>query len=381
MLTKTTYEKATFSQVQEFFPHYAEENQDFKVLFETCFATEKPHDYLVVHGQVKCRDFLGDIACSRAFHRPYSIYGFESNIPEWEKQHSFWINYPYLRVTFPSVKNKKNFLGNFDHILRLFRFPWVTDDGIRSYLNLETNQCLVPLCRSATPMYISLFTFLIKIAAQPIQEHDELLVATINGDVPKFVGLFKSIFNNKDASYFDRVDLNIFKYTSYIAFYSTLGTQFGYLSQYKDNINYLHNNSGFFSQFSKSNYSHNSSMFRRIIGTILTKCEEPVPFVFDVLPDEELAKLTSHKTTFVNEKGVTFNINGCLVTKQEKEKIPNHKKKSYVKQSTLNVFENFDDDTPMSMQNEGALAQAINAGNAMQQPQEAEMSISPPDGF
>ena len=348
MLTKTTYEKATFSQVQESFPHYAEEGQDFKVFFETCFSTEKPHNYLVVHGQVKCRDFLGDIACSRAFHHAYSIYGFESNIPEWEKQHGLCTSYPYLRVTFPSVKHKKNFLSNFDHILRLFRFPWVTDDGIRSYLNLETNQCLVSLYRSATPMYISLFTFLIKIAAQPIQEHDELLVAAINEDVPKFVGLFKTIFNNKDASYFDRVDLNIFKYTSYIVSYATLGTPFGYLSQYKDNINYLHNNSGFFSQFSKSNYSHNSSLFRRIIGTILTKCEEPVPFVFDVLPDEELAKLTSHKTTFVNEKGVAFRVNGALVTKQEQEKPPAYKKKIYVKQSTMDVLEDFLGGQPMT---------------------------------
>lgn len=307
------------------FPHYAEEGQDFPVKFQICYKN-KLGQRVILHGPVQCRDFLGDIMCSSAFGSKYNIYGFESDMPVWSSLYGLLTNEPQLRITFPKEEHKKNFLQNFYGVLMLFMYPSADIVQIQSFLDEPNNVVLVDLPSRPTPMFISFFTFLVKIAGQPLQNYPDIVNALTYGEQKRFIELFQQFFPNKDASYFKRVSIDTFKLSNMIFHYAMSGTPFSYLSPQKGNISYLHNNSGFFSQFGTNNYSHDQAIFRRIIGTLASKCGTEVPFKFTPLTDEELHQLVPKtQYNFRDEKGEFWLIKSDQVEKYDDGLTPSKK--------------------------------------------------------
>jgi hypothetical protein len=315
MCVKYIRESGNFIPRLRDFPSYAEEGQDFPVKFQLCFP-DVNNRRVILHGPVKCRDFLGDIMCSTIFNTKYSIYGFDSNVPEWKDKYSLRVLEPSLRVTFPKEEHKKNFLQNFYGVLMLFMYPSADIVQIQSFLDEPNNVVLIDLPSRPTPMFMSFFTFLVKIAGQPLQNHPDIVNALTHGEQKRFIELFQQFFPNKDASYFKRVHIDTFKFSHMIFNYAITGTPFSYLASQKENISYLHNNSGFFSQFGSNNYSHDQSIFRRIIGTLASKCGTEVPFKFTPLTDEELHQLVPKtQYNYRNEEGDLWLIKGDQVQK------------------------------------------------------------------
>ena len=297
-MAKIMKESVIFTPISKSFPHYAEEGQDFPVKFESCFASNKNSNaFYVVHGPVQCRDFLGDVACSRFFGKQYSIYGFVSNVAGWNNEFDFSDTNWCLRITFPKPENRIYFLENFFRIINLFNLN-TNNISIETYLNQPANVALISMPTRCSPMFVSLFTFLIKISAQKMKGIEDFESAFSLGNITKFIEVFKQHYKNKDASYFDRVSPELFFYLPLIFSLATSTQAFSYLENNKDNISYLHNNSGFFSQFHKDGYGKDQKLFRRLIGTILLQTKNIVPFEFTPLPSE----------TFENMlKGVGYN--------------------------------------------------------------------------
>lgn len=328
MCIKYIRESGNFIPRLDDFPSYAEEGQDFPVKFQLCFP-DANNRRVILHGPVKCRDFLGDIMCSTIFNTKYSIYGFDSNVPEWRDKYSLRVLEPSLRVTFPKEEHKNNFLYNFQNILMLFLYPSVDAIQIQSFLDEPNNVVLIDLPSRPTPVFLSFFTFLIKISAQPLQDYPEIVDTLIYGKQEKFIELFQQFFPNKDASYFKRVSIDTFKLSNMIFHYAMSGTPFSYLSSQKGDISYLHHNSGFFSQFGTNNYSHDQAIFRRIIGTLASKCGTEVPFKFTPLTDEELHQLVPKtQYNYRNEEGDLWLIKGDQVQKYSGSLISPVKKRS-----------------------------------------------------
>lgn len=291
MFNKVTRQTANYINRLPSFPHYAEEGQDLPIKFQFYLAVPD-HTYVLLHGPVKCRDFLGDVICSEKFSNSSSIYGFYVNWDKWYKdtfEASGEVFGSGLKVTFPSAEKKQNFLSNWTYIFELF--GWGKHSiFINDYLNCPTNEMHIQLPHNINPVGLSWLTFLIKIAAHDIQNHTALTTA---GSVTTFVQQFTSIYSGKDAGYFSRVDLDLFQWMGLVCGLTTSSKSFEYLAPHKDNISFLHNNSGFFSQFNK----HHTGEFANIVGTLINDLEQPVPFKYTPLSDEQRSKYL-HKVSF-----------------------------------------------------------------------------------
>ena len=287
MLSKVIRESYTAVPRLDVFSSYAEEPQDFPVKFESYFQDEQKNNKIILHGPVKCRDFLGDITCSYHFRNKSSIYGFEANVPEWTD--GMFIQGYGLKVTFPSDTAAQNCVKNLNIIMTLFGLDQLNvhvEQFLASPKNeVHLNFALLP------PILLSLFTWLVKLSAQDLS--DKKLQDYLNeGNVIQFSSRFEEIHPNKDASYFSRVNPEVFLWGNLYLNICMSSKAFAYLEEYKDNIGFLHNNSGFFSQFSKQSQAQDSKKFRRLVGTIISKMGKQAPFSFNPLSKEEFQNLT-----------------------------------------------------------------------------------------
>lgn len=286
MLSKVIRESYTAVPRLDVFPSYAEESQDFPVKFESYFQDEHNNKF-ILHGPVKCRDFLGDITCSYHFRNRSSIYRFEANIPEWTD--GMVIQGYGLKVTFPSDTAAQNCVKNLNIILVLFGLDQLNvhvEQFLASPKNeVHLNFALLP------PVLLSLFTWLVKLSGQDLSDK-KLQDCLHGGNVIQFSSRFEEVHPNKDASYFSRVTPEVFLWGNLYLNICMSSKAFAYLEEYKDNISFLHNNSGFFSQFSKQSQAQDSKEFRRLVGTIISKMGEQAPFSFNPLSEEEFQKLT-----------------------------------------------------------------------------------------
>lgn len=315
-MAKIMKESVIFTPISKSFPHYAEEGQDFPVKFESCFASNKNSNaFYVVHGPVQCRDFLGDVACSRFFSKKYSIYGFVSDVAGWNNEFDFSDTNWCLRITFPKPENRIYFLENFFRVINLFNLN-TNNISIETYLNQPANVALISMPPRCSPMFVSLFTFLIKISAQKMKGIEDFESVFSLGNITKFIEVFKQHYKNKDAAYFDRVSPELFYYIPLIFSLATSTQAFSYLENNKENVSYLHNNSGFFSQFHKDGYGKDQKLFRRLIGTILQITKNEVPFEFTPLSLDKLESLINGvKYNFVDrESRVWFGRGSILST-------------------------------------------------------------------
>ena len=271
------------------YPNYAEEGQDFPLKFQSCFPDKTRSTYKIIHGPVICRDFLGDVACSLFFKNSSSIYGFEANVvPElsggWRTELSFLLK-------FPSPDNRRFFETNLSTVLSGFNLS--IPMRLVSSLNTEEDELIINLGQNVSPVGLSLLTWLFKIAARDLQSNSECMLALYARTPSKFLELYAQAFPGKEARYIERIDPFVFDALVPSIFdYSASACGFTYLEKFRNNISFLHNNSGFFSQFNKSLYSSDESLLcRRLFGTVLDKMGQKAPFKFSPLTNEELLKL------------------------------------------------------------------------------------------
>ena len=286
MLSKMIRESYTAVPRLETYPHYAEEGQDFPVLFESFFQNELGH-YHLLHGPVKCRDFLGDIVCSYTFNNSSSIYGFETNVPEWAQE--MVIDRYGLKVTFPTDIAAQNCIKNLNSLLYLFKLSGISGT-IEQFLSVPKREVFLTI-PILPPVLLSLFTWIVKLSGQDLS--DATLQACLRtGNVIQFSERFPQVHKNKDASYFSRVNPEVFLWGELMCHLCVTSQSFAYLEEHKDNISFLHNNSGFFSQFHKQTNAESTKKFRRLLGTIILCTKQQAPFEFTPLSKEEFNHFT-----------------------------------------------------------------------------------------
>lgn len=327
MLAKVIRESYTAVPRLDVFPSYAEELQDFPVKFESYFQDDY-NNKIILHGPVKCRDFLGDITCSYHFRNKSSIYGFEANIPEWTN--GMFIHGYGLKVTFPSDIAAQNCVKNLKSILILFGLDQL-NVYVEQFLSSPKNEVHLNFV-ILPPILLSLFTWLVKLSGQDLS--DEKLQEYLNGgNVIQFSSRFEEVHPNKDASYFSRVTPEVFLWGNLYLNLCMSPKAFAYLEEYKDNISFLHNNSGFFSQFSKQNQAQDSKKFRRLVGTIISKMGKQAPFSFNPLSEEEFQKLTEAcYMQFHDFNGRSWTlINGKILTTTEYQNTVGRKERAFHK--------------------------------------------------
>lgn len=302
MFHKVTRQTAHYVNRLPSFPHYAEEGQALPIKFQFYLSLPEKRYYLL-HGPVKCRDFLGDVICSKHFQNRSSIYGFEADFDKWSSEvlskEEEWMSLG-LKINFPSVEHKKNFCVNFDAILTRFGFS-VFDFRGNDFLNGIVTELHLNVPHYINPVGLSLLTFLVKIAAHDIQNHDNLVKILNEGPVTEFIKVFTSIYSGKDAGYFSRVELDTFKWCPLICGLATNQQSFAYLNEHANNINFLHNNSGFFSQFRREH----TGVFANLVGTLINDLEQPVPFKYTPLTDEQ-------RVTFLSGVDFSFRCGGFV---------------------------------------------------------------------
>ena len=290
MFKKVTRQSATYINRLPSFPDYVEEGQDLPIKFQF-FLTLPERQYYLLHGPVQCRDFLGDVVCSQHFQNRSSIWGFEVDFEKWstevlQKHEEWW--HKGLKITFPSVAHKKNFCTNFESILNRFGFSKIDFRG-NDYLNGGVTELHLNVPLHINPVGLSWLTFLVKIASHDIQNHEELVKALQESSPTEFVKQFTSIYSGKDSGYFSRVELETFTWCRLICELAMTSMSFAYLNDHANNISFLHNNSGFFSQFRKEH----TGMFANLVGTLINDLEEPVPFKYTPLTDKQRSDLLS----------------------------------------------------------------------------------------
>lgn len=270
---------------QERYPTYAEEHQDFPIKFQSAFPDKTRGSYLVTHGPVICRDFLGDVAVSLKYGTKSSIYGFSVDIKN-QIENKFRSELSLL-LTFPDEKSKKNFELNINPVLTCFKI-YLSYSVINS-LNIPDNQLIVNFGRNISPVGLSLLTWLFKIAAKPLQDNPHIVRAIERRDLNSFLKLYVESFPGKEASYINRVSLETFiLFVPAIIEYSVGSIGFSYLSKKKNQISFVHNCSGFFAQFCDKAYSPDDLILRRIFGTLAKALNISVTYNFTPLSREEL---------------------------------------------------------------------------------------------
>ena len=270
------------------YPHYAEEHQDFPVKFQSAFPDKSRGTYKIIHGPVICRDFLGDVAVSLQFNLKSSIYGFSVDVQN-QKGKEFR-NELSLVLTFPSPESKKSFENNVNPLLYCFGIN--LSYAVINSLNLPDNQLIVSFGRNISPVGLSLLTWLFKIAAKPIEQNKKVYDAVLSLNVELFLKLYVEAFPGKEANYISRVSPQTFAaFVPGIIDYAVGRFGFTYLQDKKSNISFVHNNTGFFAQFSDKVYGSDEPLIlRRIFGTLAKAVEIPVPFSFTPLSTEEILK-------------------------------------------------------------------------------------------
>jgi hypothetical protein len=330
MYAKNYLESAKYLEYAETYPHYAEEGQDLPIKFQIV-NTLGTGTYSNFHGPVQCRDFLGDFVSSRKLGIPLSIYGFSVDAKKWVAFHEshfgdtgFW----ELKVTFPKNEYKQNFLKNSKLIFECFYFtPDYLQPHITQFLNKDLQNVLhVSFHNDFNPVGMSLYTFLIKVASYDLQNYPEIVEALTEKDILGFIKHFTSIYNNKESRYFSRIDPNMWQYLEVIVQLSCQPSSMIYLDEHKNSTSYLHNYSGFFSQFNSHKTTYDG--FASVVGTALTELGEPPFFQFKPLSSRERERL--HWTSF-NYKNDIFTF---LEDKLEKYQ-PAYKKIS--KAPTVNI--------------------------------------------
>lgn len=274
---------------QEKYPTYAEEHQDFPVKFQSAFPDKSRGIYKIIHGPVICRDFLGDVAVSLQFNLKSSIYGF--SVDAQNQRGKVFRNELALVLTFPSPESKKSFENNVNPLLYCFGISLLSYTVINS-LNLPDNQLIVNFGRNISPVGLSLLTWLFKIAAKPLEQNKKVYDAVLSRNVELFLKLYIEAFPGKEASYISRVSPQTFAaFVPGIIEYAIGRFGFTYLQDKKSNISFVHNNTGFFAQFSDKVYGSDEPLIlRRIFGTFAKAVEIPVPFSFTPLSVEEILK-------------------------------------------------------------------------------------------
>ena len=270
------------------YPHYAEEYQDFPVKFQSAFPDKSRGTYKIIHGPVICRDFLGDVAVSLQFNLKSSIYGFSVDVQN-QKGKEFR-NELALVLTFPSPESKKSFENNVNPLLYCFGIS--LSYAVINSLNLPDNQLIVSFGRNISPVGLSLLTWLFKIAAKPLEQNKKVYDAILSRNVELFLKLYVSAFPGKEANYISRVSPQTFAaFVPGIIDYAIGRFGFTYLQDKKSNISFVHNNTGFFAQFSDKVYGSDEPLIlRRIFGTMAKAVEISVPFSFTPLSTEEILK-------------------------------------------------------------------------------------------
>lgn len=291
------------------YPHYAEEHQDFPVKFQSAFPDKSRGTYKIIHGPVICRDFLGDVAVSLQFNLKSSIYGFSVDVQN-QKGKEFR-NELALVLTFPSPESKKSFENNVNPLLYCFGIS--LSYAVINSLNLPDDQLIVNFGRNISPVGLSLLTWLFKIAAKPLEQNKKVYDAILSRNVELFLKLYIEAFPGKEANYISRVSPQTFAaFVPGIIEYAVGRHGFTYLQDKKSNISFVHNNTGFFSQFSDKVYGSDEPLIlRRIFGTFAKAVEIPVPFSFTPLSVEEILKylptyfglIIAGKSVYVDEEG------------------------------------------------------------------------------
>jgi hypothetical protein len=287
---------------------YAEEPQDFPVKFETVIFLGG-HDWKRLHAPVVCRDFLGDVYSSWNFQNDYSIYGFQIKSDDIVKEGPSG-----FRVTFPTAENKHHFTTNFYRVLVLFRIP-ISGMAIYSYLNDDERSVVVTIPRRSCPAFVSFLSFLVKISGYDLSSTVFANLFDLN-DVQGFIKWFKQTYPRKDASYFDWVNADLFLYMYPIFKIGTNKNSFWYLEKQKDNINYMHNQSGFFSQFKSDSYGLEHKEFRNFIGTFLRQTGESVPFQYIPFSKEDFETVLGQLNmmfSYYNSKRAQVYVEGAQI--------------------------------------------------------------------
>lgn len=272
---------------QEKYPTYAEEHQDFPVKFQSAFSDKARGAYKVTHGPVICRDFLGDVAVSLKYGNSSSIYGFSVDIPN--QKGASYRNELSMLLTFPDAQFKKNFELNVNPVLICFGIA--LSYSIVNSLNLPNNQLIVNFGRNISPVGLSLLTWLFKIAAKPLQDNPDIVRSIEIRDLQSFLKLYVENFPGKEASYIQRVSLETFTlFVPGIIEYAIGPYAFTYLDSKKNQISFVHNCTGFFSQFCDKAYDPDNLILRRIFGTFAKALNVPVTYNFTPLSVEQLYK-------------------------------------------------------------------------------------------
>lgn len=328
------------------YPRYNEEHQDFPVKFQSAFPDKSRGTYKIIHGPVICRDFLGDVAVSLQFNLKSSIYGFSVDVQN-QKGKEFR-NELALVLTFPSPESKKSFENNVNPLLYCFGIS--LSYAVINSLNLPDNQLIVNFGRNISPVGLSLLTWLFKIAAKPLEQNKEVYDAVLSRNVELFLKLYIEAFPGKEANYISRVSPQTFAaFVPGIIDYAVGRFGFTYLQDKKSNISFVHNNTGFFSQFSDKVYGSDEPLIlRRIFGTFAKAVEIPVPFSFTPLSVEEILKylppdfglIIAGKSVYVDEEG--------NITTKTKSNLDYLKAKQVAE-----VGLNFTEDVPQEIEAEG----------------------------
>lgn len=294
---------------QEKYPIYAEEHQDFPVKFQSAFPDKSRGTYKIIHGPVICRDFLGDVAVSLQFNLKSSIYGF--SVDAQNQRGKEFRNELALVLTFPSPESKKSFENNVNPLLYCFGIN--LSYAVINSLNLPDNQLIVNFGRNISPVGLSLLTWLFKIAAKPLQDNPDIIRSIEIRDLQSFLKLYVENFPGKEASYIQRVSLETFMFfVPGIIEYAIGPYGFTYLDSKKDQISFVHNCTGFFSQFCDKAYDPDNLILRRIFGTFTKALNVPVTYNFTPLSVEQLYKyippgrglIIAGRSTTITEEGV-----------------------------------------------------------------------------
>jgi len=273
---------------QNRYPTYAEEHQDFPIKFQSAFPDKSRGTYKIIHGPVICRDFLGDVAVSLQFNLNSSIYGF--SVDAQNQRGKEFRNELSLVLTFPSPESKKSFENNVNPLFYCFGIS--LSYAVINSLTLPDNQLIVNFGRNISPVGLSLLTWLFKIAAKPLEQNKKVYDAILSRNVELFLKLYVEAFPGKEASYISRVSPQTFAaFVPGIIDYAVGRFGFTYLQDKKSNISFVHNNTGFFAQFSDKVYGSDEPLIlRRIFGTLAKAIEIPVPFSFTPFSVEEILK-------------------------------------------------------------------------------------------
>lgn len=300
---------------QEKYPTYAEEHQDFPVKFQSAFSDKARGAYKVTHGPVICRDFLGDVAVSLKYGNSSSIYGFSVDIPN--QKGASYRNELSMLLTFPDAQFKKNFELNVNPVLICFGIA--LSYSIVNSLNLPNNQLIVNFGRNISPVGLSLLTWLFKIAAKPLQDNPDIVRSIEIRDLQSFLKLYAENFPGKEASYIQRVSLETFMFfVPGIIEYAIGPYGFTYLDSKKDQISFVHNCTGFFSQFCDKAYDPDNLILRRIFGTFAKALNVPVTYNFTPLSVEQLYKyIPSGRGLIIAGRSATITEEGVIAFREK----------------------------------------------------------------